>query len=199
MSLELLQFMYWEKFWIMAGKNLRKFYSNENRLIIYQSPLADRLMGMQSIIMFIFISFIGFIKSTEGKTILFFGFLLTLILGFVMFFVLFKSYICCDFKKNKLIIRHYPGFKKEEINLECVKGIYIIDLDNDKNKDLFSIDIVCSNHVKKILSWSIGPGTLPFFGSKISQKKRLIEFANLFNETFDVGQKQKNNNVHTSL
>lgn len=111
------------------------------------------------------------------------GLLLAMIMYCIfMYFIVFKTYICIDIKNNKIVIRKFPGYKKEELSLYELVDIKVSDGLPAEFKDFFTIDIKFKGYTKQITSWSVGPGSLPLTGSYRKQRKRLEKFCDECNK-----------------
>lgn len=165
---------------MVYGKFLKNKSLNK-KIIIYQMTIMDRILAVLSCILFIFLPIFGLISGFE-QVIEMIIFLLAMIAYSVyIFFCVFKTYICFDIKKNKLIIRESPGFKKEELVLEYILSIGVSDVTYLKKE--FTIDINMPGYTKRINSWSgPSPFNISLFGSYKSQTKRLKKFCEKCNE-----------------
>lgn len=158
----------------MDGQNLKKHCLNR-KVIIYQMPLFERIMGIFSAIGLTLIPivclFIGVEKIFEMVILL----LVMLMYSVFMFFCAFKTYICLDVDNKKIIIREFPGIKKQELPLDNLKEIKISD--DTQYKNLFTLDINYVGYSKKINSWSTHPSCrLAMFNVYGRQTKRLKKF-----------------------
>lgn len=154
---------------------------SSNKIIIYQMTLLDRILGLWSAILFTILPIVGLILGIEPVVVVIVFLLLAVFYWVLMFFGVFKTYICLDIKNNKLIIRESPGFKKEELFLENIISIEVSD--GVYTKEFFTIDINMPGYTKRINSWSIPPSskTSMFGGYKI-QTKRLKKFCEKCNQ-----------------
>lgn len=161
--------------------------SLNNRIIIFQMTLMDRILGVWSGIVLTAIPIMCLVLDFE-QVIGMISLLLVMIIYCVfMFFNVFKTYICLDRKNKKLIIRETPGFKKDELYLENIISIEVSD--GIYTKEFFTIDINMPGYTKKISSWSVPPKSrISMFGSYNRQTKRLKKFCEECNEYL----KQKN-------
>ena len=86
-------------------------------------------------------------------------------------------------KNKKIIIREFPGIKKQELPLDNLIEIKVSD--GKKYNDLFTIDINYLGYSIKIDSWSIHPSCrLAMFNRYERQTKRLKKFALKCNKYF---------------
>ncbi|MCH5180858.1 MAG: hypothetical protein J1F32_06570 [Erysipelotrichales bacterium] len=154
-----------------------------SKITIYQLPLITRIMVILSSLGLTFIAIFGIIISDETPLIYVYILLVAAPLDCVLtFFLCFKTYIQLDIKNKQLIIREFPGFKKNIIYIYDI--IEILFVDDSQYKWLFTIDIVCVNYVKIINSWSMGPGSwIPAFNRYKRQKRRLLKFTYECNKT----------------
>lgn len=158
----------------MYGKGLKNKFLN-NKIIIFQMTLMDRILGVWSGILFIALPIIGLILGFEPVIEMIILLLVMIAYCVFMFYSVFKTYICLDIKNNKLVIREMPGFKKEELSLENV--ISIVVSDGVYTKNFFTIDIKTPRYTKKISSWSTPPESrISMFGGYKRQTKRLKKF-----------------------
>lgn len=148
-------------------------------------PLFERIMVVLSALVLTALPILGLtlpLYENKKELMLCIVILFAAILYCVfVYFEIFKIYICLDIINQKLIIREYPGIKKEEISI-----IYVNDLkvsDGKEYKDLFALDINCKGFTKKISSWSTYPTRrLAMFNVYNRQTRRLIKFAERCNE-----------------
>lgn len=156
------------------GKKLKSKSLNNGKLVIYQMPLFDRIVGIWSVIMFTGLAVFGLITGYERKNSIII-LLVMIAYGIAMFFNVFKTYICLDIQNNKLIIREDPGFKKEEISLGLIKDI---EISNDvRRKEFFTIDIKYhTGFTKRIASWTPTGYNISMFAGYKRQTKRLKKF-----------------------
>lgn len=145
-----------------------------NKIIIYQLPLIDRILTIGQCLL-ILIPVIGLILGFERviETIII---LLVLIVYCIdINYAAFNTYICLDLVNNKLIIKEYPGIKKQEYNLDYIMNITISD--GKYYKKYFTIDINFKTFTKKIKSWSESRSSkMALFGGYKIQTKRLKKF-----------------------
>lgn len=158
----------------MVGNGLKNKYLN-NKIIIYQMTLMDRVLGVWSGILLTSIPIICLISGFEKVFEMIILLLVMIVYCVFMFFNVFKTYICLDIKNNKLIIRETPGFKKEEFVLEYINSIEVSD--GVYTKEFFTIDINMTGYTRKISSWSVPPKSrISMFGGYKRQTKRLKKF-----------------------
>lgn len=164
--------------------NKSKMDCSAKKLRIYQLPLVDRIAMLFSAVCLTAVSvaalFMGILKVEQSIAIL------IVMLGYstYIYFLVFKMYICLDFLKNKLIIREFPGYKKKEIDIFYIKEIRFSDGMPERNKEWFTIDIICRGFTERIASWggsSLG-GRLVMFNGYNRQKRRLHKFIKECNE-----------------
>lgn len=159
---------------MMVGNGLKNKYLN-NKIIIYQMTLMDRVLGVWSGILLTSIPIICLISGFENVFAMIILLLVMIVYCIFMFFNIFKTYICLDIKNNKLIIRETPGFKKEEFVLENINSIEVSD--GVYTKEFFTIDINMTGYTRKISSWSVPPKSrISMFGGYKRQNKRLKKF-----------------------
>lgn len=159
---------------MMVGNGLKNKYLN-NKIIIYQMTLMDRVLGVWSGILLTSIPIICLISGFEKVFTMIILLLVMIVYCIFMFFNIFKTYICLDIKNNKLIIRETPGFKKEEFALENINSIEVSD--GVYTKEFFTIDINMTGYTRKISSWSVPPKSrISMFGGYKRQIKRLKKF-----------------------
>ena len=159
---------------MMVGNGLKNKYLN-NKIIIYQMTLMDRVLGVWSGILLTSIPIICLILGFEKVFAMIILLLVMIVYCIFMFFNIFKTYICLDIKNNKLIIRETPGFKKEEFVLENINSIEVSD--GVYTKEFFTIDINMTGYTRKISSWSVPPKSrISMFGGYKRQIKRLKKF-----------------------
>lgn len=159
---------------MMVGNGLKNKYLN-NKIIIYQMTLMDRVLGVWSGILLTSIPIICLISGFENVFAMIILLLVMIVYCIFMFFNIFKTYICLDIKNNKLIIRETPGFKKEEFVLENINSIEVSD--GVYTKEFFTIDINMTGYTRKISSWSVPPKSrISMFGGYKRQTKRLKKF-----------------------
>lgn len=143
-------------------------------------PLFERILAVFSAIVLSAIPIIGLLLGFERRG----GMIILLLAMFAydvyIFFISFKTYICLDIEKNKLIIREDFGIKKEELFLDGIIDIKVSD--GITIKTLFTIDINYGIYTKKIISWSAHPTCrLAMFGVYKRQTNRLKKFTNMCN------------------
>lgn len=162
-------------------ENLKSGFSN--KIIVYQMPLFERIMGIFSMVVLTSIPILGLIiplYESKKELIVVLVLLIAMILYcFFMYFNIFMTYICLDVKNKKLVIRESPGFKKEELYLDNIIDIKVSD--GIDYKELFTIDIHCNGYTKKIISWSTEP-RLTLFNTYKRQIKRLKNFTEKCNQ-----------------
>lgn len=171
--------------------NLKNFYLNENVLKLYQAPLFERILYLYPLLGLIEIPLI--MLSVEKFTWLVLPILLIFSLyGLLVYFIVFKVYICLDLSQGQLIIREFPGFKQQTIPLDNIQEIRFCD---NSEWRTFSIDIVCDKYTKSIISWSSGfSARIVFFCRYLRQKERLLKFTQECNEILE-----KNRPTQTTL
>ncbi|MBQ7761532.1 MAG: hypothetical protein IJ400_05705 [Clostridia bacterium] len=164
----------------MDGKNLKRQNLNK-KIIIYQMPILERILGIFSALFLTAIPIVGLILGFERKGAMIILLLLMISYCVFMYFTIFKTYICLDVESNKLIVRESFGFKKEELSLDSLISITVSD--GMQVKKLFTIDINFRNSTKKIISWSAHPTCrLAMFRVYERQTKRLKSFSDKCNE-----------------
>ena len=155
---------------MMVGNGLKNKYLN-NKIIIYQMTLMDRVLGVWSGILLTSIPIICLISGFENVFAMIILLLVMIVYCIFMFFNIFKTYICLDIKN----IRETPGFKKEEFVLENINSIEVSD--GVYTKEFFTIDINMTGYTRKISSWSVPPKSrISMFGGYKRQTKRLKKF-----------------------
>jgi len=158
----------------MVGQNLKKHCLNK-KIIIYQMPLFERIIGLFSAIVLTSIPVICLFIGVEKTFTMVILLLVMLMYSFFVFFCAFKIYICLDWNNKKIIIREFPGIKKQELPLDNLKEIKISE--GIQYKNFFTIDINCVGYSKKINSWSTHPSCrLAIFNVYGRQTKRLKKF-----------------------
>ena len=163
-------------------KNSRNGCSN--RIIVYQMPLFERILGMLSAIALVVIPlaylFIPLYENAKEFT-LGIVILVTMIAYCVfMYLCIFKTYICFDLGSNKLVIKEFLQTKKE-ISLTDIAHLTVSY--DPKSKDVFSLDINCIGYTLKIFSWSTHPSCrLAMFRVYERQTKRLKRFVDECNQ-----------------
>lgn len=158
----------------MGGQNLKKHCSNK-KIIIYQMPLFERIMGLISAIVLTSIPVICLFIGVEKTFAMVILLLVMLMYSIFMVFCAFKTYICLDVSNKKIIIREFPGIKKQELPLDNLKELKISD--GTQYKNLFTIDINYVGYSKKINSWSTHPSCrLAMFNVYGRQTKRFKKF-----------------------
>ena len=158
----------------MDGHNLKKHRSN-NKVIIYQMPLFERIIVMLSAIGLTSIPLICIFIGVEKIFSMVILLLAMIVYSVYMFFCAFKTYICLDVYNQKIIIREFSGIKKQELPLDNLKDIKISE--GAQFKDLFTIDVNYVGYSKKIDSWSTHPSCrLAMFNVYGRQTKRLKKF-----------------------
>ena len=120
-------------------KKLKNGFSNN--IIIYQMPLIERILGIVSAVFLTLLPIVGLIVPLYEDIKEFFmllGLLLAMIMYCIfMYFIVFKTYICIDIKNNKIVIRKFPGYKKEELSLYGLVDIKVSDGLPAEFKDFF--------------------------------------------------------------
>ncbi len=163
---------------MMDGNNLKKKSSNKTQIIIHKMPLLDRIFGMFSPIILMSIPIACLCMGIENKLSMIVVLFALFLFGFLMYLSAFKTYICFDVIGNKITIR--DGFKKEEFSTVNLNDINVV---NDfRYPELFSLDFNYVGYTKKDYSWTSGPGSRVFFGSKKSQRIRLQKFCEECNQ-----------------
>lgn len=165
--------------------SLKNQYLNKNKIVLYQDSTVNMITTIAAGIMFIVLPLSAYLLNLPSQNneqnyvgmIIPLG-LITISLGVFFIYTSLNTFICFYPTEKKLVIREFPGLKKNEIVINSVREIVISD---DENK-LFSIDVICDNYTKKVYSWSYGPGSMPSIGSKRKQKQRLIEFSKECND-----------------
>lgn len=158
----------------MDGQNLKKHCLNK-KITIYQMPLFERIMGLFSAIVLTSIPLICIFIGVEKIFAIVILLLVMLMYSIFIFFCAFKTYICLDVNNKKIIIREFPGIKKQELPLDNLKELKISD--GTQYKNLFTIDINYIGYSKKINSWSTHPSCrLAIFNVYGRQTKRLKKF-----------------------
>lgn len=166
---------------MMDGLQLKKKYSNRKKLILYQTPLLERTLGICAIVFFNCLSIWGVFASLFS---IFEAILLIVVTMAVSVYMIctFRSHIAIDFENNNLLICEFPGITKEVISLPQINKI-MFSYDIQK-KLILTIDILKTNgNTVKIYSWG-GPWGLRylFFNSFSRQTKRLEKFISECNE-----------------
>lgn len=162
------------------GIGLKNKFLN-NKIIIFQMTLMDRILGVLSAVLLTIIPILCLILDFEQVIEMIILLLIMFVYCVFMFFNVFKTYICLDKKNKKFIIRETPGLKKIELDLENIISIEISD--GDYNKELFTININMQGYTKKITSWSVPPQSrISMFGGYKRQTKRLKKFCEECNE-----------------
>lgn len=161
------------------GNRLKNKFLNK-KIIIYQLTMIERILGVLSGILFTILPISCLILGV--RNVIEMIILLLLMIGYcvLVFFYVFKTYICLDIKSNKLIIREMPGFKKEEFFLEDIISIQVSD--GVYYKEFFTIDINMLQYTKKISSWSHPTSRISMFAGYKRQTKRLKKFCERCNE-----------------
>ena len=168
-------------------KDLKNGFSN--KIIIYQMTLLDRIFGIWSAILLTGLGIFGLIIDVEQKVAVVIYLIAMIIYCLLIFYMVFKTYICLDIINNRLIIRENPGFSKRDIPLDCIKNITI--LDGDYCKENFIISINLQGNSIKIHSWSSPPDSrIAFFAGNKKQRKRLEQFCEKCNQYLNSRQKQ---------
>lgn len=160
---------------MIYGNGLKNKYLNKKRIIIYQRPLIERILtiGQYLLILIPIVCLIlGYEHVIETIIIL----LVLIVYCIYINYIAFNTYICLDLVNNKLIIKEYPGIKKQEYNLDYIMNITISDA-KYYNK-YFTIDINFKTFTKKIKSWSWSSRSskMTLFGGYKIQTKRLKKF-----------------------
>ena len=108
--------------------------------------LIERILGIVSAVFLTLLPIVGLIVPLYEDIKEFFmllGLLLAMIMYCIfMYFIVFKTYICIDIKNNKIVIRKFPGYKKEELSLYELVDIKVSDGLPAEFKDFFTIDII---------------------------------------------------------
>ncbi len=158
----------------MGGQNLKKHCLNK-KIIIYQMPMLERIMALISAIVLISIPVICLFIGVEKIFAIVILLLVMLLYSIFMFFCAFKTYICLNTNNKKIIIREFPGIRKQELSFDKLKELKISD--GKQYKNLFTIDINYIGYSKKINSWSTHPSCrLAIFNVYGRQTKRLKKF-----------------------
>ena len=159
---------------------------SSNKIIVYQMPLFERLLGAFSAIALIVIPlaylFVPLYKN-QKEFALGIVILVTMIAYCVfMYMCIFKTYICFDLCSNKLVIREFLQTKKEI----PLTDIAHLTLSEDLiHKGIFSLDINRTSYTQKIFSWSTHPSCrLAMFRVYERQTKRLRIFVDKCNQYF---------------
>lgn len=160
----------------MYGNGLKNESSNKDKIIIYQMPLLERLIGIFSAMVLTSIPVVCLILGYESKLEIIILLLCMILYCIFIYFNAFKTYICLDIKNQKLIIREDPGIHSIKIDMDDVIDLHVVD--GVEYKYLFTIDInYISGHTKKIKSWSHHPSCrLAMFNVYGRQTKRLKKF-----------------------
>lgn len=165
-----------------------KSKSSNNKIIIFQMTLMDRILGIWSAILFTIIPIICLVLGFERVIEMIILLLVMIVYWVFMFFNVFKTYICLDKKNKKFIIRESPGLKKEELYLENIISIEVSD--GIDFKEFFTIDINMPGCTKQISSWSVPPDSrISMFGGYKRQRKRLEKFCEKCNQYLNSRQK----------
>lgn len=142
----------------MDGQNLKNGFSNKKRVMCICSAIVLTAIP-------IFCLAIDVPNKMEVIILL----IAMLAYCVYIYFLVFKTYISLNCEKRKIIVREYPGFKKEELDLFYVREIKFSDGILEKN--LYTIDIIYNGYTKKIKSWSSHFGQrLAVFNSYNRQK-----------------------------
>ena len=141
-------------------------------------PLFERIFGIVSPIILMSIPIaclcMGFENQLDMIILLFSLFFFE----FLMYLSAFKTYIRFDVIDNRITIR--DGLKKEEFSTVNLNNI---NVGNDfRDPELFSLNFNYAGYTKKDYSWTSGPGSRVFFGSKESQRRRLQKFCEECNQ-----------------
>jgi len=171
--------------------NLKDKSSNKKRIIIFEWPFYSRILLLISAIVFpailIFNVFTGQCNKLES-ILIFIGSALYIIL---VFFEVFKNYICIDINKKELIIREWGGFKKEIISIDRVHEIKIDT--NRIGRENFPIIIVLYGYIKRIKSWNIYNGRYSCLERFSKRIKRIEKFCKECNEYLAIYREEKAN------
>ena len=165
----------------MDGRNSKKNCSSEKKLVLHQTPVLERTLGICAILFFNFLAIWTLFRLDDR---IFESILAVVGVASVSVYMIctFRSHITIDFKNNNLIICEFPGITKETISLY---QIYEVKFTYDSEKELIeTIDILRTNgNTIKIYSWG-GPWGLRylFFNSFSRQIKRLGKFIDQCNE-----------------
>ena len=158
----------------MDGQKLKKDYLNK-KIIIYQMPIFERIMGLFFAIVLTSIPVICVFIGVEKIFPMIILLVIMLMYCIFIFFCAFKTYICLDIVNQKIVIREFPGVKKQEFPLDGLKELKISD--GLQCKSLFTIDLNYIGYSKKINSWSTHPSCrLAMFNAYNRQIKRLKKF-----------------------
>lgn len=172
--------------------NLKDGSLSKKNIIIYQLPLISRIMTLLSALGLTLIPILGICILKEIPLGVFFTLIAMLFYCVWAFFLCFKTYIKLDIKNKQLIIREFPGFKKNLINISDVIEIRFID----SIYKAFIIEIICVDNLREIKSWSMGPsGRIVMFNSYNIQKRRLIKFIHEANEIIKELKSSNNKNL----
>ena len=162
------------------GQKLKNGFSNNKKLILYLTPLFERICAFITMIflslMVIAFFFVSQMKSYELISCLLF------ILGIDIYIICeLRSYIAIDFDSNNLIICEFPGSKREIISLYQIQEMKLSF--DPQEKLVFTIDILQKNgDILKIYSWGGARGMRHlYFNSFKRQTQRIKKFLNQCN------------------
>ena len=174
---------------MIFGNGLKNKPLNNTRLVLYPMRLVERIIGMFCPVLLI-IPIVALIYNHEDKFEAIIVLVALLIACFIMYLIVFKTYICLDITKNKLIISE--RLKKEELSLENVISIEVSD--GTDIKDLLTIYINKPGYTKKIKLWFFHRYSGIFIAGYKTQTKRLkifCEECNKYLESRNNQQKEK--------
>lgn len=143
------------------------------KIKIYQMPLFERIMLIFSAGFMTSIPIAVLILGSEVQLEMVILLIAMSFFSVYMFFSVFMTYICVDITKGKVIIREFPGFRKQELPLAGLKEIKI----STEQYNIFTIDFDYGSYSKKINSWSTHPSCrLAMFNAYNRQRARLNKF-----------------------
>ncbi len=160
----------------MVGMKLLRSSSSNNKLRIYQSPLAERIFLVVGIIFFTSVLFFWLViieDAINEQPSLLWGAIGWVILYHISCICAWRSYMCLDMDASKLIIQEFPGWKRVEINLSNVKEITVTNDFPHGHEYIYTLNVISHyGQIRTFHSWS----TKSLRRNKHRQKERLKAF-----------------------
>ena len=177
---------------MMESKNL---YLDNGVVKLYQFPLITRIANLFAAFWLSALPFVAFLKKGFSWQVFLF-LLICILFDVLIFFSVFKTYLCLDLGRNALILRERNGYKAKIFPLDQIKEIRFSDGVPEEYREFFTIDIVFTNgYVERIKSWSSpAANRIMIFNMYARQKNRLLKFTQECNEILE-----KNRPTQTTL
>lgn len=170
----------------MDGRGLKNKFSNNNKIVIYQQPLVNRIILALSALVLTAIPIACLLMGYEGILEMVVCLLAMMAYCVLVYFSVFKTYICLDMESNTLIIREFPGYKQKVFSAYQLSSLTVSDGTPENNQHAYTLDLNFVGLTVKLNSWSVGYGAWLTAGIN---RKRLEKFCEKCNQYLNSRQK----------